>query len=67
MSLTRKWRIMELETGNGDLYSFFVVSANIRGSLGVVMKKNILLYPAAGGFGGVKVLEMLVYNRSRRF
>jgi hypothetical protein len=58
---------MERETGIVDLYSFFVVSANIRGSLGVVMKKNILLYPAAGGFGGVKVLEVLVYNRSRRF
>jgi len=58
---------MERETGIVDLYSFFVVSATIRGSLGVVMKKNILLYPVAGGSRGVKVLEVLVYNRSRRF
>jgi hypothetical protein len=42
-------------------------SANIRGSLGVVMKKNILLYSVAGGSSGVKVLEVLVYNRSKRF
>jgi hypothetical protein len=31
---------MELETGIVDLYSFFVVSATIRGILGVVMKKK---------------------------
>ena len=41
--------------------------ANIRGILGVVMKKKFLLYPAAGGFGGVKVPDVLVYNDSRRF
>jgi len=31
---------MERETGIVDLYSFFVVSATIRGILGVVMKKK---------------------------
>ena len=41
--------------------------ANIRGILGVVMKKIFQLYPAAGGFGGVKVPDVLVYNDSRRF
>jgi len=41
--------------------------ATIREILGVVMKKNILLYTVAGGVLGVKVLEVLVYNRSRRF
>ena len=41
--------------------------ANIRGILGVVMKKIFLLYPAAGGFGGEKVPDALVYNNSRRF
>ena len=41
--------------------------ANIRGILGVVMKKNFQLYPVACGFGGVKVLELLVDNDSRRF
>jgi len=41
--------------------------ANIRGILGVVMKKNFLLYPVARGFGGVKVPDVLVDNDSRRF
>ena len=41
--------------------------ANIRGILGVVMKKKFQLYPVAAGFGGVKVLELLVDNDSRRF
>jgi hypothetical protein len=41
--------------------------ANIRGILGVVMKKIFLLYPAAGGDGGEKVPDALVYNDSRRF
>ena len=41
--------------------------ANIRGILGVVMKFFFLLYPVAGGFGGVKVPDALVYNDSRRF
>ena len=41
--------------------------ANIRGILGVVMKKKFQLYPAAGGFGGVKVPDVLVDNDSRRF
>jgi hypothetical protein len=41
--------------------------ANIRGILGVVMKFFFLLYPAAGGDGGVDRLELLVYNNSRRF
>jgi hypothetical protein len=40
--------------------------ANIRGILGVVMKKIFLLYLVARGFGGEKWLELLVYN-SRRF
>ena len=41
--------------------------ANIRGILGVVMKFFFQLYPVAGGDGGVKVLDALVYNDSRRF
>jgi hypothetical protein len=41
--------------------------ANIRGILGVVMKKIFLLYLVAGGDGGVDRLELLVYNNSRRF
>ena len=41
--------------------------ANIRGILGVVIKFFFLLYPAAGGDGGVDRLEVLVYNNSRRF
>jgi hypothetical protein len=41
--------------------------ANIRGILGVVMKKIFQLYPVACGFGGVKVPDVLVYNDSRRF
>ena len=58
---------MELETGIVELYSFFVVSATIRGILGVVMKKNFLLYPVAGGDGGEKWLELLIGANSRRF
>jgi hypothetical protein len=42
--------------------------ANIRGILGVVMKKIFQLYPVAGGFGGVdRSRTALVYNDSRRF
>jgi hypothetical protein len=41
--------------------------ANIRGILGVVMKKIFLLYLVARGDGGEKVLDALVYNDSRRF
>jgi hypothetical protein len=41
--------------------------ANIRGILGVVMKKIFLLYLVARGFGGVKWLELLVGANSRRF
>jgi len=41
--------------------------ANIRGSLGVVMKKIFQLYPAAGGDGGVNRLEVLIGANSRRF
>jgi hypothetical protein len=41
--------------------------ANIRGILGVVMKKIFQLYPAAGGDGGVKVPDALVYNDSKGF
>jgi len=41
--------------------------ANIRGILGVVMKKIFQLYPVARGDGGEKVPDALVYNDSRRF
>jgi hypothetical protein len=41
--------------------------ANIRGILGVVMKKIFLLYLVARGDGGEKVPDALVYNDSRRF
>jgi len=41
--------------------------ANIRGILGVVMKKKFQLYLVARGFGGVKVPDVLVDNDSRRF
>ena len=41
--------------------------ATIREILGVMMKKNFLLYPVAGGAAGVKVLELLLNNDYRRF
>jgi hypothetical protein len=41
--------------------------ANIRGILGVVMKKIFQLYPVACGFGGEKWLELLIGANSRRF
>jgi len=58
---------MERGTWSVDLYSFFVIAATIRKVLGVVMKKIFLLYPVAGGFGGVNRLEVLVYANSRLF
>jgi hypothetical protein len=41
--------------------------ANIRGILGVVMKKIFQLYPVAGGDGGEKWLELLIGANNRRF
>ena len=41
--------------------------ANIRGILGVVMKKKFQLYLVARGDGGEKWLELLIGANSRRF
>ena len=58
---------MERGTWIVDLYSFFIVSANIREILGVMMKKKFQLYPLAAGFRGGDRLEWLTSADSRRF